>query len=556
MAEHDVVIVGGGFAGMCAAIHAKAQGVDVALVSKVHPLRSHSSGTHSGINAALTPDDSWEAHAADTVRAADYLADQDAVEILCREGIEDVINLEHMGVVFSRDSQGRIDVMPFAGSSRPRTCYSGDSVGHIVLVVLYEQLLKNRIPTYDEWSVTALMVEEGTCHGIIAQEMVTGKLHTIDAKAVVLATGSLGRMYQPSTAALTATADGVALAYRAGVPLMDMEMIQYHPTTLKSRGLLITEGARGEGAYLINKDGDRFMNSYAPEAMELAVRDLCSRAVETEITQGRGQDGHVLLDFRHLDRERIADRLPETQALVKDLTGIDITKEPVPVRPAMHRPIGGIQTDVQGATSMPGLYAAGECACIGVHGANRLGGDSLLECVVFGRRTGTAAAQYAQSIAPHKASEALLAEEEQRLKELASQGRGEDTPGGLRRELGTILHEKVGIYREESGLKEALGQIGQLKERHGRLGIQNKSATFNSDLSAVLELGYMLDVAQVIVTSALARQESRGVHYRRDFPRRDDDAWLRHTVARYTPEGPQLDSKPVVITQWQPERRA
>ena len=374
MPKHDIVVVGGGFAGMRAAIAAKAAGADVALASKVYPLRSHSSGSHSGINAALGPDDSWRSHAEDTIVAGGYLSDQDSVEILCQEGIQDVILLEHMGVIFSRDGRGRIDVMPFAGSSRPRTCYVGDSAGHIILQVLYEQLIKSQLQTYDEWFVTSLLVVDGVCRGVIAQELSSGKIHPLYAKGVVLATGGLGRMYQPSTSAFTATADGVALAYGAGVPLRDMEMVQYHPTTLKGRGLVITEAARGEGAYLVNKDGDRFMESCAPEPKELAARDLCCRAVSKEISEGRGVDGCVLLDFRHLDEKRIDDRLPETRLLVKRLAGIDIGQEPVPVQPAMHRPIGGIQVNVECATSMPGLYAAGECACVGVHGANRLGG--------------------------------------------------------------------------------------------------------------------------------------------------------------------------------------
>ena len=411
MPEHDIVVVGGGFSGMRAAIAAKDAGADVALVSKVHPLRSQSSGVHSGINAALGPDDTWQSHADDTIKSGDYMSDQDAVEIMCQEAIRDVVQLEHMGVIFSRDGQGRIDVMPFAGSSRPRTCYVGDSAGHIILQVLYEQLLKRRVPTYDEWFVTSLLVEDGVCRGVVAQDMSSGNLQPFYAKAVVLATGGLGRMYQPSTSAFTATADGVALAYRAGVPLMDMEMVQYHPTTLKGRGVVITEAARGEGAYLVNKEGDRFMASYAPQAMEMAARDLCCRAVETEITAGRG-DECVFLDFRHLDKDRIEDRLPETRLLVKNLAGIDLEKDMVPVQPAMHRPIGGIRTDVRGATTMPGLYAAGECACVGVHGANRLGGNSLLECIVFGRRAGEAAGEYAKDTPLQRASQSLLADEQ------------------------------------------------------------------------------------------------------------------------------------------------
>ena len=552
MPEHDILVVGGGFAGMRAAIAAKTAGADIALASKVYPLRSHSSGAHSGINAALGAEDSWETHASDTIKAGGYLADQDAVKILCQEGIQDVIQLEHMGVIFSRDGDGRIDTIPFAGSSHPRTCYVGDSAGHIILQVLYEQLLRSQVQTYDEWLVTSLLVEDGACRGVIAQELSTGRLHLLHAKAVILATGGLGRMYDPSTSAFTSTADGVALAYRAGVPLMDMEMVQYHPTTLKGRGVVITEAARAEGAHLVNKDGDRFMSGYAPETMELTPRDLCSRIIETEVGQGKGAEGCVFLDFRHLEGGRIDDRLPETQMLVKSLLGIDIKKELVPVRPAMHRPIGGIQIDVQGATTMPGLYAAGECASAGLHGANRLGGNSLLECVVFGRRAGEAAATYAKNTSSHRASESLLADEETRIQGLAAGDGGEDTIGSVRQELAATMHEKAGVYRSSAGLREAADKLGELKERYSRLSVPNTGGAYNPSLSSILELGNMLDVARVIVAGALARQESRGAHCSTDFPQRDDTNWMIHTVASHGPDGPTLSYRPVVVTDWQP----
>ena len=556
MPEHDILVVGGGFSGMRAAIAAKAAGANVCLASKVYPLRSQSSGAHSGINAALGQEDSWESHAYDTIKAGDYLADQDAVEILCQEGIRDVIQLEHMGVIFSRDGQGRIDVMPFAGSSRPRTCYVGDSAGHIILQVLYEQLLRLQVQTYDEWFVTSLMVDGGICRGAIAQELSSGRLQPLHAKAVVLATGGLGRMYEPSTSAFTATADGLAMAYRAGIPLMDMEMVQYHPSTLKGKGVVITEAARGEGAYLVNREGDRFMASYAPEAMEMAARDICSRAVETEIAEGRGEDGCVFLDLRHLDKDRMDDRLPETQLLVKRLAGIDSGQELVPVQPAMHRPIGGIQVNSQGATAMPGLYAAGECACVGVHGANRLGGNSLLECVVFGRRAGETAAEYARTISFQRAPQSLIEDEENRVREIGARASGGDTIGSLRRELSRTMHHKVGVFRDGAGLQEAADKVLELKDRYSTVAMPNTGGPYNPSLSTFLELGHMLDVAQVIVASALARQESRGAHYRRDFPQRDDAGWLKHTVTSHTPEGPALDYKPVVVSQWEPERSA
>ena len=555
MPQHDVLVVGGGFAGMRAAIAARLAGADVALVSKVYPVRSHSSGTHSGINAALSPGDSWQAHARDTIMAGDFLCDQDAVEILCQEGIGDVVDLEHMGVIFSRDQRGAIDVMPFPGSSTPRTCYVGDSAGHIILQVLYEQVLRRGIKTYDEWFVTSLVVDEGVCRGVIAQELSTGRLHSLDARAVVLATGGVGRIFQPSTSATTSTADGMALAYRAGVPLMDMEMVQYHPTTLKGRGVVVTEAARGEGAYLINARGERFMGSQAPSAGEMAPRDICTRAIQAEVTEGRGEDGCVFLDFRHLDRERMDDRLPETKLLVQRLAGLDITQDPVAVKPAMHRPIGGIQVDLRGATSLPGLFAAGECASVGAHGANRLGGDSLLACVVFGRRAGEAAAGHARSASSGRGSQAFLADEERRARELAARNGAGETVGSIRGALAREMHRKVGTHRSRVGLREAREVVVQLRERYSRVATPDTGGAYNPALSTYLELGNMLDVAQVMVDSALARQESRGAHLRTDFPERDDQGWLRHTLAAWTPQGPELSYKPVVVTQWQPERR-
>jgi succinate dehydrogenase / fumarate reductase flavoprotein subunit len=362
-------------------------------------------------------------------------------------------------------------------------------------------------------------------------------------------------MYQLNTSAFSATADGVALAYRAGVPLMDMEMVQYHPTTLKGTGMVVTEGARGQGAYLVNNNGDRFMSAYSPETLEMTSRDLTARAVATEIAEGRGTDGCVFLDFQHIAEERLDDLLPETQLLVKRLGGVNLQKELVPVRPAMHRPIGGIQTDVNGATALSGLYAAGESACVGVHGANRLGGNSLLESAVFGRRAGESAAAHAKSASSAKASDALLKDQETRIKEMASRNVGEDTIGSVRRELAKSMHEQVGMYRDAQGLSAAMDKVKDLKSRYQRVGIPSADGTYNPSLASLLELENMLDVAQVIVASAQAREESRGAHYRNDFPNRDDANWSRHTVAAKGAEGtdaPSLDYKPVVITQWSP----
>jgi succinate dehydrogenase / fumarate reductase flavoprotein subunit len=551
--QYDVIVVGGGFSGLRAAISARASGANVAVVSKVHPMRSHSSGVHSGINAALRSPDSWETHALDTLKAGAYLCNQEAVEVLCREGIDEVIALEHMGVVFNRDAEGRIAVMPFPGSSQPRTCYVGDSAGHIILQVLYEQLVRAGIPTYDEWFGASLLVDDGVSKGVVAREISTGELHPIHSRAVVLASGSLGRMYSPSTCSLTGTADGMALAYLAGVPLVDMEMVQYHPTTLKGRGILITETARGQGAYLVNKDGDRFMGDYDSQAMEMAPRDVVVRAVALEIKEGRGEDGCVFLDMRHIDKACLGDRLRETRWLLDDLEGLDPAKDLIPVRPAMHRPVGGIQVDLNGATNVAGLYAAGECASTGVHGASRLGGNSLLDCVVFGRRAGEAAAGHVASTSTTHAPEALVADAVARINGPLSKDRSRDTAGVLRKELAALMDQKVGLWRDEPGLKEAASGITNLKERQARLGVKGLGSVYNMEITAVAEVGFMLDTAEVVVAGALARQESRGSHGRTDFPRRDDENWLKHTVATRSQEGPVLEYEAVATDRWKPE---
>ena len=555
MADTDVLVVGGGFAGMSAAISAREKGTEVALITKVHPLRSHSSGAHSGINASLGDGDSWESHAQDTVVAGDYLGEQNAIEALCQDANQTVIRLEHMGVLFNRDEKGRIDQIKFPGSSHPRTCYSGDSLGHILLQVLYEQVLRQDLSIHNEWMVTSLIVDDGTCKGVLARDLRSGEVRAFRARSVVLATGGLGRMYHPSTSAISATADGIALAYRAGVFLRDMEMIQFAPTTLKSRGVLITEAARAQGARLLTGQDDRFMEGYAPDALEMATRDICARATQTEIAKGidRGEAGYAYLDFRHLDKDCIAEYLPETKSLVKDLAGIDLSEEPVPIRPAMHRPIGGISIDSQGATRMSGLYAAGECASAGIHGANRLGGNSLLECVVTGERAGASACEHARQTPVPTVSESLVSDEDKRFRALLSRDKGKETVGGLRRELSALMSDKVGIFRNEKGMKDAWKGLEKLSERYIKLGSQNQPSTFNAELNNILELGSMIDVARVIIASALERKETRGAHKREDFPKRDDEGWRKHTIARFSPEGPHLDSEPVTITRWKLE---
>jgi succinate dehydrogenase/fumarate reductase flavoprotein subunit len=526
------------------------------VLSKVHPLRSHSAAAQGGINAALGDEDTWEAHAFDTVKGSDYLADQDAAEVLCKEAPADIIELENMGTVFSRREDGRLQQRPFGGAGFPRTCYVGDITGQAILHVVWEQLIKAGVPTYEEWFVTSLVVEDGACRGVIAMEMRSGQVQAIGAKAVILATGGLGRVYQPTTNSLISTGDGMSLAYRAGAPLMDMEFVQFHPTTLKDSGVLLTEGARGEGAYLLNSLGDRFMARYAPQKMELAPRDVVSRAEQTEIDEGRGIEGCILLDLRHVGEERIRERLWQISELAQDLAGTDILKEPVAVRPGMHYHMGGVKTDVDGATPLPGLYAAGECACVTVHGANRLGGNSLLETVVFGRRAGAAAAEHALAAAPHNVPQAAAADQEKALKAVLERTRREDTTASIRREMGTTMSAKLGVFRSESEMAEAVEKIRELKERYRSLGVQDKGRVFNFDLANYLELGYLLDCAECVAAGALARRESRGAHSRRDFPERDDENWLKHSLCHYTPDGPTLEYSPVTVTRWQPERRA
>ena len=557
MLEHDVLVVGAGLAGMRAALAAHQSGADVAIISKVHPVRSHSNAAQGGINAALTDrGDSWEDHAYDTIKGSDFLGDQDAIEYMCTEAGSELIDLEHMGVIFNRDDEGRLGTRAFGGQQRARTFFVADFTGQAILHVLYEQLMKSDIRVYEEWFVLSLIVEDGQCCGVVSMEIATGRVYVIRAKSVILCTGGLGRLFEPSTNALIVTGDGIALAYQAGAPVMDMEMVQYHPTTLKGSGVLITEGARGDGAHLLNSEGERFMKRYAPNMMELASRDVVSRSEQTEIDEGRGIDGSILLDCRHLGEALIRERLSQILEIGMDFAGVDITKEPIPIQPGMHYIMGGIKTDMDGSTIVPGLYAAGECANVSVHGGNRLGANSLLDTVVFGHRSGNHAAELAKKI-PYKNInvESYVSGMESQFSDLSSRDSNGERWSQIRLDLGTEMDRYMGVYRNEEGMQTLLKSLEGFKKRYEKVTLQDKGRIFNTDLIFTLELGFMLDCAESIVLSGLDRKESRGAHSRTDYPSRDDENWLKHVLVTRKEDGPELSHLPVTITKWQPEER-
>ena len=556
-AKHDVVVVGAGCAGMRAAIEAFDAGADVAMISKIHPVRSHSGAAEGGINAALgnASEDDPEKHAFDTVKGSDYLGDQDAIEILCQEAPDDVYQLEHWGAVFSRTPDGRIAQRPFGAAGEPRTAYAADITGHVLIHVLYEQVMKRDIPTYEEFFAWKLVIDDDRCQGVIAWNLVQGGLESIPAKTVILATGGAGRLYTGTTNAYACTGDGMALALRAGVALKDMEMMQFHPTTLAPTGVLITEGCRGEGAYLLNKDGERFLVRYAPNAMELASRDVISRAEQTEIDEGRGIEGNVLLDLRHLGAEKIVERLHGTRELSMTFAGVDPIYEPIPVRPGAHYHMGGVDTDVWGRTALEGLYAAGEVACVSVHGANRLGGNALMETITYGKRVGKHASDWALTNTTVEVPASAEADAERELRQLLDRNDGE-RPWRIRDELAETMHVNFGVFRREEQMLKQGEIVHELRERYERVVVEDKGSVFNSDLTQALELGFLLELAECMVVSGLARKESRGAHARPyDFPDRDDDNFLRHTVVTWEDGAPSLDWKPVTMTKWQPQER-
>jgi len=562
MPAHDVLILGAGLAGQRAALAAAEAGASVAIMSKVHPVRSHSVAAAGGINAAINPADDWRSHAYDTVKGSDFIGDQDAIEVMCREAPHEVMHLEHIGVTFHRNETGQMDLRAFGGASMKRTAYVADITGQAILHVLYEQLMKHHetVDRYEEWFTTHLVQDEsGAVSGCIARDIRTGALEEFTAKNVILATGGVGQAFKPTTNGLICTGDGIAQAYRLGAPLMDMEMVQYHPTCLVENGFLITEGARGEGAHLLNADGERFMEKYAPNKMELASRDVVSRAEQTEINEGRGVGPGgvgIYLDVTVVPRKRTLEALREIVNIGKDFAGVDITREPILIRPGQHYIMGGVKTDINGATPIEGLYAAGEVACVSVHGGNRLGANSLLDTLIFGRRSGADAAARAKRTGGSRPSKAVLEAEQATIDAISAREKGSGRRvSEIKFDLGTVMDAKVAVFRDEAGIQEALEVVRRLKEEAKTAYIDDKGSVFNQDLLGAIELGYMLDNAECTCVAALERKESRGAQYRTDFPERNDEEWLKHIDLQPGDDEPEISYSEVTITQWEPQER-
>ena len=567
MPAHDVLIIGAGLAGQRAALAAAEAGASVAIMSKVHPVRSHSVAAAGGINAAISVDDDWHSHAYDTVKGSDFLGDQDAIEIMCSEAPAEVMHLEHMGVTFHRNDKGEMDLRAFGGASMKRTAYVADITGQALLHVLYEQLMKHHetVERFEEWFTTSLLQDDsGRCCGVIARDVRSGRMEAFSAKNVILACGGAGQVYKPTTNGLIVTGDGIAMAYRVGAPLMDMEMVQYHPTCLVETGILITEGARGEGAHLLNSGGERFMEKAAPNKMELASRDVVSRAEQIEINEGRGvgpNGSGIFLDVTVVPRKRTLEALREIVNLGRDFAGVDITREPIMIRPGQHYIMGGVKTDVDGRTPIDGLYAAGEVACVSVHGGNRLGANSLLDTLIFGRRSGEHAAARAASMgAPTVNANARLREDAAGIDSIIARDRdgGPTRPrrvSEIKNELGELMNSHAAVFRDEQGLQSALEVIGRLKEEAGKAWIDDRGTVFNQDVLGAIELGFMVDCAEATVVAALERKESRGAQFRTDYPERNDADWLKHIDISLGADGPEVSYSPVTITQWQPEER-
>ena len=559
---HDVIIIGAGLAGLRAAVAAADVNnrLDIAVISKHHPLRSHSVCAQGGTAAAMREGDSFERHASDTVKGADFLADQDVVEFFVKQAPREIVLTEHWGCPWSRTADGKIDQRAFGGHTFPRACFAADMTGFHEMHALYGKASSySNIKFYDEWFATSLLVENKTAIGLTAIEMKTGEMKAFGAKSIVMASGGHERIYEFTTFSHTTTGDGMAMAYRAGTPLEDMEFVQFHPTGLVPSGVLITEGARGEGGYLINANGERFMKKYAPEKMELAPRDVVSRAEQTEILEGRGLIGpygpYIAIDLRHLGEEKINERLPLIRDVAIKLGGVDPVKEPIPIRPAAHYSMGGIQANIRTETPTSGLYASGECSCLSLHGANRLGTNSTSECLVFGAVSGEEAAKHAMKTGLHELPNEKLTEEEKRVFNGVLGSEGSETVPKIRDEMRRIMNQKAWIYRRGDQLESGLKETKQLKERFKRIKVSDKGRPFNTGMLNALQLSFMLDLAEVTMASALPRNESRGAHSRTDYPKRDDQNWLKHTLAYYTRDGPRLEYAPVTITRWQPAAR-
>ncbi len=569
--RYDAVVVGAGGAGLMAALQLAGHG-NVAVLSKLYPTRSHTGAAQGGIGAALgnLEEDHWEWHMFDTVKGGDYLADQDAVEILCREAIETVYDLEHWGLPFSRTPEGKIAQRPFGGHTKEfgkapvrRSCYAADRTGHMILQTCYQQCIKHDVHFYNEYHVLDVLIEQGRCAGVVALCLATGEIHTFHAKAVLFASGGCGKMFRVSSNAHSLTGDGMAVVYRRGIPLEDMEFFQFHPTGIYKMGILLSEAARGEGAILRNKLNERFMERYAPTLLDLAPRDMVSRAIYREIREGRGIDGknYVHLDMTHLGKKVLDEKLPDITEFARTYLGVEPLTDQVPIQPTAHYAMGGIPTDVEGRvvideknTPLPGLYAAGEVACVSVHGANRLGTNSLVDILVFGRRGGRHAAKFI-----HENDWAPLpAQPESASRDMVSRvlnSTGKERAADIRDTLQDEMMDKASVFRDAQGLTALRKKLGELRERYRQVKSEDRGAHYNTELLEVIELGCLLDLAEVLVESALAREESRGGHYREDFPKRDDANWLKHTLAYQTSNGIELKFKPVVITRFQPMER-
>jgi len=563
MITHDLLIVGGGLAGLSAALGAD-PGLKVAVISKVHPIRSHSVAAQGGINAALanhpdSSDDTWEKHAFDTIKGSDYLADQDAAELLCRRALPTIYELDHWGAPFSRFPDGTIAQRPFGGAGYPRTCYAADRTGQVLLHTLYEQAVRRNVTFYEEWLVTGLVVRDGKMLGLVAYDLAGGEIIPLRAKAVIFATGGYGRVYHRSTNAYINLGGGIGMAYRAGVPLKDLEFVQFHPTTLYGKNIVITEGARGEGGTLVNARGRRFMEDYAPKAMELAPRDIVARSIQTEIDKGNGfENEYVHLDLRHLGREKIIQRLPAIREICIHFAGLDPIDQPIPIQPAQHYSMGGIDVDATCASPVEGFYAAGECACVSVHGANRLGGNSLLESIVFGRIAAESASRYLRGTVEESAGDRETAEAGRAL--LAKMRSVRERRGGenvfqLLNRLKRLMNDTAGIFRDPTALRKGLEMLAEIRESYRRVTIFGSCVRYCQEMVVLVEFEHMLEVAEVILLGALKREETRGSHFRKDFPKRDDTSWLKHTIATWTEQGPDVSYRDVQIGRYAPQER-